>query len=121
MGNQKPQIAGQTMQWHPTFGLFRFAMALSVLRFEASDYPFGIFQHLSFFVLPWHCLSCDLRLLIAPLVSSNICRQQRGNQKPQIAGQTMPGQNEKDQMLEDKKGAIRSGKSQDRQCNGKTK
>jgi hypothetical protein len=33
----------------------------------------------------------------------------------------MQWQNEKGQMLEDKKGAIRSGKSQDRQCNGKTK
>jgi hypothetical protein len=33
----------------------------------------------------------------------------------------MQWQNEKGQMLEDKKGAIRSDKSQDRQCNGKTK
>jgi hypothetical protein len=44
-----------------------------------------------------------------------------GNQKPQIAGQTMQWQNKIGQMLEDIKGAIRSGKSQDRQCNGKTK
>jgi hypothetical protein len=34
---------------------------LSVLGFAASDYSFGIFWLLS-------CLSCDLRLLITPLV-----------------------------------------------------
>jgi len=33
----------------------------------------------------------------------------------------MQWQNEKGQMLEDTKGAIRSRKSQDRQCHGKTK
>ena len=33
----------------------------------------------------------------------------------------MQWQNEKGQMLEDTKGAIRSRKSQDRQCNGKPK
>ena len=33
----------------------------------------------------------------------------------------MQWQNEKGQMLEDKKGAIRSGQSQVRQCNDKTK
>jgi hypothetical protein len=34
---------------------------------------------------------------------TNVGRYQRGNQKPQIAGQTMQWQSEKGQMLEDKK------------------
>ena len=41
-------------------------IALSVLRFTASDYPFGIFW-------PLYCLSFDLRLLITPLVSFDHC------------------------------------------------
>jgi hypothetical protein len=41
---------------------FLWAIALSVLRFTASDYTFGIFW-------PLHCLSFDLRLLITPLIS----------------------------------------------------
>ena len=40
--------------------------ALSVLRFTASDYTFGIFW-------PLRCLSFDLRLLITPLVSFGHC------------------------------------------------
>ena len=69
-----PAISGFWLPlWYlPTFVLFCFAIALSVLWFAASDCPFFIFQHLAFFVLPWHCLSCDLRLLITPLISSNI-------------------------------------------------
>ena len=42
------------------------AIALSVLRFTASDYTFGIFW-------PLHCLSFDLRLLITPLVPFGHC------------------------------------------------
>jgi hypothetical protein len=45
---------------------FLWAIALSVLRFTASDYTFGIFW-------PLHCLSFDLRLLITPLVSFGHC------------------------------------------------
>jgi hypothetical protein len=48
------------------FVLFLLAIALSVLWFTASDCPFGIFWTLC-------CLSCDLRLLIAPLVSFGHC------------------------------------------------
>ena len=56
--------------------LFLYAIALSVLRFTNSDYPFGIFKHLfvllSFFF--WSlCFRSffDLRILIFPMVSSN--------------------------------------------------
>jgi hypothetical protein len=47
------------------FVLFLFIIVLSVLlRFTASDYPFGIFKF-----WPLCCLSFDLRNLITPLVS----------------------------------------------------
>ena len=49
--------------WLPLW--FLLSIVLSVLRFTASDYPFGIFWSL-------YCLSFDLRLLITPLVSSNL-------------------------------------------------
>jgi hypothetical protein len=42
------------------------AIVLSVLPFTTSDYPFGIFW-------PLYCLSCDLPLLITPLVSLGHC------------------------------------------------
>jgi hypothetical protein len=48
------------------FVLFLLAIALSVLWFTASDCPFGIFWTLC-------CLFCNLRLLIAPLVSFGHC------------------------------------------------
>ena len=44
-------------------------IALSFLRFTGSDYPSRIFW-------PLHCLSFDLRVLIAPLVSSNFFLKQ---------------------------------------------
>jgi hypothetical protein len=50
--------------WLPLWYLL--ATVLSVLRFTTSDYPFGIFW-------PLHCLSCDLPLLITPLVSFGHC------------------------------------------------
>jgi hypothetical protein len=116
-GQMLEDIKGVIRSRKSPFFLFRFAIALSDLRLTASDCPFVIFQHLSYFVLPWHCLSCNLPLLIAPFLSSNILakrkrtnvgRYQRGNQKPKIAGQTIPWQREKEQMLEDIKGVIRS-------------
>ena len=48
--------------WLPLWYLV--AIVLSVLRFTASDYPFGI-------LWPLCCLSFDLRLLITPLESSD--------------------------------------------------
>jgi hypothetical protein len=50
--------------WLPLWYLL--AIVLSLLRFTASDYPFGIFW-------PLYCLSFYLRLLITPLVSSGHC------------------------------------------------
>jgi hypothetical protein len=50
--------------WLPLWYLL--TIVLSVLRFTASDYPFGIFWQL-------YCLSFDLRLLITPLVSFDHC------------------------------------------------
>jgi hypothetical protein len=50
--------------WLPLWYLL--VIVLSVLRFTASDYPFGIF-------CPLYCLSFDLRLLITPLVSFVHC------------------------------------------------
>jgi hypothetical protein len=50
--------------WLPLWYLV--AIVLSVLRFTASDYPFGI-------LLPLCCLSFALRLLIIPLVSCSPC------------------------------------------------
>ena len=50
--------------WLPLWYLL--VIVLSVLRFTASDYPFGIFWSLC-------CLSFDLRLLITPLVSFGHC------------------------------------------------
>ena len=50
--------------WLPLWYLL--AIVLSVLWFTASDCPFGIFW-------PLRCLSCDLQLLIAPLVSFGHC------------------------------------------------
>jgi hypothetical protein len=50
-----------------SFVLFLLTIVLSVLlRFTASDYPFGI-------LWPLCCLSFDLRLLITPLVSCGHC------------------------------------------------
>jgi hypothetical protein len=48
--------------WLPRWHLL--PIALSILRFTASDYLFGIF-------CPLHCLSFDLQLLITSLASSN--------------------------------------------------
>ena len=57
-----PSISGF---WLPLWYLL--AIVLSVLRFSASDYPFGIFW-------PLYCLSFfDSRLLITPLVSFGHC------------------------------------------------
>jgi hypothetical protein len=50
--------------WLPLWYLL--VIVLSVLRFTASGYPFGIFWSLC-------CLSFDLRLLITPLVSFGHC------------------------------------------------
>ena len=50
--------------WLPNWYLL--AIVLPVLRFTTSDYPFDIFW-------PLHCLSCDLPLLISPLVSFGHC------------------------------------------------
>jgi hypothetical protein len=54
--------------------LYFFLLAISLLVLTASDYPFGIFRHflvLSFFIWPLCCLSFDLRIMIARLVSSS--------------------------------------------------
>ena len=51
------------------FARFLLTIALSFLRFTGSDYPSRIFW-------PLHCLSFDLRVLIAPLVSSNFFLKQ---------------------------------------------
>jgi hypothetical protein len=48
------------------FVLFLLVIVLSLLRFTASHYPFGIFW-------PLYCLSFYLRPLITPLVSSGHC------------------------------------------------
>ena len=61
--------------WHlQTFLLlFLLVIVLSVLQITASDSPFGIFKpFLSFFFWLLCCLVFKLRLLIAPLASSNL-------------------------------------------------
>jgi uncharacterized membrane protein len=91
------------------------AIVLSVLRFSASDYPFGI-------LLPLCCLSFALRLLITPLVSCCHCVV-----CPSLYGfwlslwylvALVKSEGQTTQWQQDTKGIIRSRKAKDRQHNG---
>jgi hypothetical protein len=56
------------LKFFQTYCLMALANVLSVLRFTASDYPFGIFRMFSLYCLPF---DLRLRILITPFVSLN--------------------------------------------------
>jgi hypothetical protein len=124
-GNQKPQITGQTMPWQHEKGQMLEDIKGVIRSLKSQDRQcHGKTKNTKCWkIKKGQSEAANHRTdnAMAKQNRTNVGRYQRGNQKPEIAGQTMPWQNEIGQMLKDNKWAIRSGQSQVRQCNGKTK